>query len=108
MRKLIFLDICIWPFAPTLSGTCVNVLIDQNNCGMVGYECNANYTSCSDGICSMAPAVQQTNRKIIWDGATNGSIDYRAINVTLPLNITLYNTTTNIVTVAANGVSLLP
>jgi hypothetical protein len=102
------LVLCVSPYVPTPFATCVNVLIDRNNCGTVGYKCNASYTTCSDGICSMAPAVQLNEPNIIWQGATNGSLYYHAIDVTLPLNITLYNTTTNIVTVAVNGVSLLP
>jgi hypothetical protein len=53
----------------------------------------------------MTSAIQLTKPNIIWQRATNGLLYNNTINVTLPLNITLYNTTANIVAVATNGVS---
>ena len=93
---------CAYPFEPTPAGQCVNILID--NCGSVGYVCPSNYTSCSAGECSSAPSVVLRNAVPIFTAALNGSIDDRYYNVTLPLNITLYNTTTNFVQVSTNGV----
>ena len=55
----------------------------------------------------MAPVVQLIEPNIIWQGAINGSVDDRHFPVTLPLNITLYNTTTNQVWMTTNGVSVL-
>ncbi|CAF0755167.1 unnamed protein product [Adineta ricciae] len=98
---------CVYPFEPTPSGQCVNILIDFNNCGSVGYVCPTNYTSCSAGECSSAPSMVLTNAIPIFTAALNGSIDDIYYNVTLPLNITLYNTTTNFVQVSTNGVLCL-
>ncbi|CAF4001043.1 unnamed protein product [Rotaria sp. Silwood1] len=99
--------VCVEPYVLTSSETCVNVLIDRNNCGTVSHKCNASYKSCSRGECSMAPAVQLKEPIIIWQGAINGSADDQYFSVILPLNITLYNTTTNNVSLTTNGVSLL-
>jgi hypothetical protein len=72
----------------------------------VGNKCAANYTSCSGGQCSMEPAIRLTHPSIVWQGAVNGSASYKQFNVTLPFKISLYNTTTNHVSVTINGVSL--
>ncbi|UJR32832.1 hypothetical protein I4U23_020294 [Adineta vaga] len=98
---------CVYPFKPTPLGHCVNILIDFYNCGLVGYVCPVNYTSCSAGQCSSAPAVQLTKAIPIFTAALNGSVDDVFYNVTLPLNVTLYNTTTNFIQVSTNGVLCL-
>ncbi len=95
------------PYVLSSSGTCVNVLIDPNNCGSVGYNCSSNYTSCSAGVCSSAPSVQLVGGNFIWTAGINGSVDDNYYGVTLPFNITLYTTTTNFVYVTTNGVSFL-
>jgi hypothetical protein len=74
---------------------------------MVGHMCNATYRSCSDGICYKASTVQLNEPNIIWQGALNGSAEDQILSVTLPLNITLYNTTTNDIYVTTDGVSFL-
>jgi hypothetical protein len=108
MYKYMFLVTCAWPFGLTPSATCANMLIDRNNCGKIGHKCNSTYKSCSSGVCGMAPIVQLTEPIIIWQGALNGSKAYGESGVTLPMNITLYNTTTNYVSVTVDGVSFLP
>jgi hypothetical protein len=55
----------------------------------------------------MAPGVRLNEPKFIWLAAIDGSIENDYFAVTLPLNIILYNTTTNHVFVTTNGVSLL-
>ena len=107
MYTLLFLVVCKWPYALTPSATCVNVLIDRNHCGTIGNKCDSMYTSCSAGICSMTPIIQLTEPNIIWQGAINGSTYDTYFGVTLPLNITLYNTTTNNIFVTTNGVGAL-
>jgi hypothetical protein len=107
MNKFLFLVLCTYPNVLTSSATCVNVLIDRDNCGTVGNICNDSYISCSGGVCSTAPAVQLYNPIIVWMGALNGSVGFAYFDVTLPFNITLYNSTTNYVVVSTNGVSLL-
>jgi hypothetical protein len=97
---------CILPYALTPNNTCVNILIDFNNCGAVGYVCGVNDTSCSGGVCSGAPAVQLVGASFVWTAAVNGSVDDAFFGVSLPFNITLYSTTTNYVYVTSNGVSL--
>jgi hypothetical protein len=82
-------------------------MIDSNNCGAVGNICPVLFRSCSAGLCSTAPGVQLDNAIDIWSSYINGSVDDDMYNVTLPWNITLYNTTTNRVTVTSNGVSFL-
>ena len=107
MYKYIFLVTCAWPFGATPSGTCVNMLIDRNHCGKIGHKCNTTYKSCSGGVCGMASTVQLTEPNIIWQGALNRSDEYGSFGITLPLNITLYNTTTNYLSVSTMGVSFL-
>ena len=107
VHKLTFLVTCQWPYVLTSLATCVNILIDRNNCGTVGNKCDTSYTSCSGGLCSMAPTVQLIQPNIIWQGAINGSVDLRYFPVSLPLNITLYNMTTNKIWVTTTGVSTL-
>jgi len=87
------------------SGSCVNILIDINNCGSLGHNCSSNYSSCSGGVCSTAPAVQLANSNFVWTAAIHGSVDDAYYGLTLPFNITLYTTTTNHVYVTTNGVS---
>lgn len=87
--------------------TCVNVLIDFNNCGSVGHVCGVNDVSCSGGVCSGAPAVQLTTGSFIWTAAINGSVDDNYFGLAIPFSITLYTTTTNYVYVSSNGVSFL-
>jgi hypothetical protein len=47
-----------------LSGECVNLLIDSNNCGTVGNKCRTN-SSCSAGICSNVPGIELSRPIII-------------------------------------------
>ncbi|CAF1114543.1 unnamed protein product [Adineta steineri] len=94
---------CVWPFAKTPSENCVNILIDRNNCGKISHKCNATYKSCSGGVCSVAPAIQLIEPKIIYQGALNGSKYYGEFDVNLPLNITLYDIKTNYVIVTPSG-----
>jgi hypothetical protein len=81
------------------------MLIDRNNCGKVGHKCNGISKECSEGVCSMVPTVKLTEPNIIWQGALNGSKEFDYTFVILPMNITLYNTTTNNVSVTTHGVS---
>ena len=97
---------CVSPFVQTPAGVCVNLLIDFNNCGSIGYICPANYTSCSNGQCSAAPRVELSDPIPIFTAAVNGSVDDEFYAITVPFNITLYNTTTNLVGVTTNGVSV--
>jgi hypothetical protein len=90
----------------TLSGSCVNTMIDFNNCGTVGYVCAVTYTSCSAGVCSTAPGVNLPNATLITTPSANGiNLDDVVFDVNLPFNITLYTTTTDYVGVTTNGVS---
>jgi hypothetical protein len=97
---------CVFPFAQTPSGDCVNTFIDFTNCGKIGHICPDNYTSCSNGVCSTAPNVQLNDPIPIFTAALNGSVDDRFYNLTVPFDITLYNTTTNFVQVTTNGVRI--
>jgi hypothetical protein len=104
--KILFLVVCNWPYILTPAATCVNILIDRNNCGEVGHKCNNDYKSCSGGVCSMTSNIQLTQPNIIWQGAINKSVVQDNTQIILPFNITLYNTTTSNLTVITNGVSL--
>jgi len=106
-RILLYLVTCVSPYAITPNNTCVNVLIDFNNCGTVGNVCGVNDTSCSGGVCSGAPAVQLTSGSFIWTAAINGSVDDAYFGLTIPFSVTLYTTTTNYVSVTSNGVIVL-
>ncbi|UJR07520.1 hypothetical protein I4U23_011809 [Adineta vaga] len=99
---------CATGYTLTPSSTCVNTMIDFNNCGTVGYVCSSNYTSCSAGVCSTRPAVALAGAiPVPGFNTTINSIDDATTVVTLPLNITLYNYTTNRITVSSNGVVCL-
>lgn len=89
----------------TQMGTCVNIMIDSNNCGYIGNICPSN-SSCSAGQCNNVPGIQLNNSITIWSSAINGSADDQMFDVILPWNITLYNTTTNHVIVTTDGVCL--
>ena len=107
MSKTIYLVSCISPYILSSSGSCVNTLIDINNCGSLNRTCSSNYTSCSAGTCSTAPSVRIVNGSFIWTAGINGTVDDNSFRVTLPFNITLYTTTTDYVYVTTNGVSSL-
>ena len=100
-----FLANCVSPYALAPSGSCVNTLIDFNNCGAVGHNCSSNYTSCSAGKCSTAPGIQLANPNVVWTAGLNGSADDELYSVTLPFSVTLYNTTASVISVTTNGVS---
>jgi hypothetical protein len=108
ISKFLFLVTCVWPFALTPSATCVNVLTDLSNCGMVGHKCDTTSKTCSGGICQKTSILQLNQTNIIWHGAVNGLARWKIFRVTLPMNITLYNITTNNVSITTNGVSFLP
>ncbi|CAF3316942.1 unnamed protein product [Rotaria socialis] len=97
---------CIYPNLISPLGTCVNIMIDSKNCGQLNNVCPGNST-CSAGICNNVPGIQLDNANAIFSSATNGSADDQMYKVTLPWNITLYNTTTNEVTVTSDGVLCL-
>ena len=102
----LFIADCISLYAQTTSGNCVNIMIDFNNCGMIGYVCPASYVSCSMGICSTAPGIQLPNAVSTTGSATSiDNVDDAMFSVNLPFNITLYTTTTDLITVTTNGVS---
>lgn len=98
---------CDYPYALTPNNTCVNIRIDFNNCGEVGFICNASYKSCSGGVCSIAPAIQLANAIPILSNIDGDDLDDYYKRVKLPFNITLYNTTTSDIHVTSNGVSFL-
>ena len=87
------------------SGSCVNLLIDFNNCGSINYVCASTFTSCSNGACSGAPAVQLIGGVSIsgWGGST--SVDDAFLTVNVPFPITMYGVTTSTPAVQTNGVS---
>ncbi len=96
---------CVSPYVQAPSGSCVNTLLDFNNCGAIGNTCSNAYTSCSAGVCSTVPVIQLTSYTSIWTGGINGPADDDIFNVTLPFAITLYNTATNHIQITTNGVS---
>lgn len=94
---------CVYPLLMNNGGRCVNIMIDSNNCGSIGNKC-LNNSSCSAGICLNVPGIELNNSISIWSSAINGSADDQMFYVVLPWNITLYNTTTDHVTVTTDGV----
>ncbi|CAF4832750.1 unnamed protein product, partial [Rotaria socialis] len=95
---------CPTGYVRTSSGACVNLLIDFNNCGSIGYVCASTYTSCSNGACSGAPAVQLIGGVTIsgWGGSTSVDDAYVLLNP-IPFSITLYGYTTSSASVQSNG-----
>ncbi|CAF1341501.1 unnamed protein product [Adineta steineri] len=98
---------CATGLSQTSSGTCVNTQIDFNNCGSVGYVCSSNYTSCSTGLCSSTPAVALSGAIAVPGFGGTSSVDDSTVTVTFPLYITLYNYSSNSITVTSNGVLCL-
>ncbi|CAF4235024.1 unnamed protein product, partial [Adineta steineri] len=98
--------ICRSGFTETPSVTCVDLLSDFNNCGSIGFVCSSNYTMCSGGICKTAPIIKLSGAIPIsaWAGVNT---DDNIQSVTLSVNITLYNYSTNSVTVSSNGLLCL-
>ncbi|CAF1502750.1 unnamed protein product, partial [Rotaria sordida] len=94
---------CLTGYTRTPSGSCVNLLIDFNNCGSIGHVCASTYTSCSNGACSGAPAVQLTGAVAIagWSGTV--SVDDAYMTLSLPFSISLYGYTTSSASVQSNG-----
>ncbi|CAF1335188.1 unnamed protein product [Rotaria sordida] len=94
---------CPTGYVRTPSGSCVNLLIDFNNCGSIGYVCASTYTSCSNGACSGAPAVQLTGAVAVpgWGGAY--SVDDASLPLSLPFSISLYGYSTSTASVQSNG-----
>ena len=90
----------------TPSGSCVNTLIDFNNCGSIGFVCSVIYTSCSYGTCSTAPAVilQGGVNPSSWGGSL--SVDDAFININIPFSITLYGVSTTTPAIQTNGVNI--
>lgn len=87
------------------SGSCVNLLIDFNNCGSINYVCASTYISCSAGNCSSAPAILLVGGVAVPGWGVTVDIDdaYAPINVSF--HVTLYSTTTSTINVQSNGVS---
>lgn len=88
------------------TGRCVNIMIDSNNCGQINNTCPGNST-CSAGMCSNVPGILLDHPKSIWSAPVNGSADDQMTTVPLPWNVTLYDVSTNIVTVTTDGVIFL-
>lgn len=97
---------CPSGYVRTPSGTCVNLLIDFNNCGSIGYVCGSSFTSCSYGVCSAAPAVMLPNAVAPSGWGGSASADDATIVVTVPFSISLYNVYTTTPTLQTNGVSI--
>ncbi|CAF1035566.1 unnamed protein product [Adineta steineri] len=95
---------CSSGYIPAPSGICVNIQIDFNNCGSIGYVCSSNYTSCSTGVCSTVPAVQLVGGIGVFSSLP---IDDAVAHVHLPLSIMMYNYSTSNVTFSSNGIVCL-
>ena len=63
--------------------------------------------SCSNGVCSGAPAVQLSGGVAVpgWGGQFN--VDDTFTTVAVPFAIRMYSTTTSTVSITTNGVSIL-
>ena len=96
---------CNPPFAQASSGACVNLIVDWKNCGKLDNVCAPGFNSCSEGICSTLPRLMLVNATSIWSASVDGAIDDASFPITLPFNVTFYNTTTDSLTVTTNGVS---
>jgi len=94
---------CIYPLVLSLTGNCVNVLIDSLNCGSIGNVCRLNL-SCSAGECANVPGIQLNQSISIWSSAINGSADDQMYLVDLPWPVSVYNRTTNSLIVTTDGV----
>ncbi|CAF1048953.1 unnamed protein product [Adineta steineri] len=97
---------CAPGFSATQSAKCVDILSNLYNCGSIGYVCSSDYTICSAGICKTTPTIQLSGATPIpaWVGVTT---DDDIQQVSLPVNVTLYNYSTSSVTVSSNGLLCL-
>jgi hypothetical protein len=108
IKKIFFLASAPCPsgYVRTSSGSCVNILIDFNNCGSIGYVCASSYTSCSNGACSGAPAVLLVGGVAVSGWGGNYNVDDAFLSVSAPFSVTMYTTTTSTPAVQSNGVSI--
>ncbi|CAF3700582.1 unnamed protein product [Rotaria sp. Silwood1] len=98
---------CSTGYTRTPSGSCVNLLIDFNNCGSVGYVCASSFTSCSNGVCSNAPAVLLPGAVAVSNWGGSLSVDDVVYTLSVPFNISMYGFSTTTPTVTTNGVVCL-
>ena len=88
------------------SGSCVNLLIDFNNCGMINYICSSSYISCSNGTCGLSPPVLLVGGVSVsgWGGSIN--VDDAVVTITAPFALSMYGVASTKVSIQTNGVSL--
>ena len=96
---------CPSGYTRTPSGSCVNLLIDFNNCGSIGYICPTNYTACSNGTCIATIVAPLTGGTTVpgWGGSF--TVDDATISISVPFAVSMYGFTTSSVTISSNGVS---
>ncbi|CAF4076911.1 unnamed protein product [Adineta steineri] len=97
---------CPSGYSATQTAKCVDILSSLYNCGSVGFICSSKYRICSAGVCKTAPTTQLSGATVIpaWVGT---STDDDIQQVSLPVNVTLYNYSTSLVTVSTNGLLCL-
>lgn len=96
---------CPTGYLSSPTGVCVDLMNDIRNCGSFGFICSSNHRRCSAGSCTgfVVSPVLTNITSLIWDARS--SIDDRVASVTLPLNVTLYNSSSDTILVSSNGVS---
>lgn len=97
---------CATGYSRAPSGGCYNLQIDFNNCGAFGHVCSSNYTSCSAGVCSGAPAVQLVGAVAVSGWGGQFSIDDAYVTINFPLSLTMYNYSSSSISITSNGVSI--
>ncbi|CAF4134845.1 unnamed protein product [Adineta steineri] len=97
---------CPTGYSATQTAKCVDILSSLYNCGSVGFVCSSKYKICSAGVCKTTPTIQLSGATAIpaWVGTTT---DDDIQQVSLPVNVTLYNYSTSLVTVSSNGLLCL-
>ncbi|CAF1418570.1 unnamed protein product [Adineta steineri] len=97
---------CPSGYSATQTAKCVDILSSLYNCGSVGFVCSSKYKICSAGVCKTAPDIQLSGATAIpaWVGVNT---DDAIQQVNLPVNVTLYNYSTSLVTVSTNGLLCL-
>lgn len=98
---------CQTGYVRTPSESCVNLLIDFNNCGSIGYVCGSMYISCSNGVCGNAPGVQVENGMRATEWGSTMDADDLVATITVPFAISLYGSATTTPRVQSNGVCLV-
>lgn len=96
---------CPSSYIRTPYGSCVNLLIDFDNCGSIGQICTTNYTACSNGACIATIVTPLTGDTVVPGRRGSFTVDNATISISISFAVSMYGFTTSSVTICSNGAS---